>query len=321
MVVEPPETASSSDQTAEAAAATEQSQPQQQQQLKSPPPPQQQQQQTELQATVDPVARMKQGLMPGMWQAYCHALETSPLATKIYTGIVGTFIGDLAAQIVSYQSAKKSGGTGKNQNFKFDATRSFRLCLFSAAVGTPMGHYEYALLEHFVVPGAPTSVQAVAAKVCLDQFVQTPFGMAMFFAVMKCLEGKPHLVKEELSSKLVPALLANWKLWPAAQLVNFTVIPTDQRILFGNVVGICWTCIISNLQQDSTAVASVTTNGSSDVAAAGSISRSSSVAAPGLSKRGSVALAIGSRRNSVVDEGADAAGQVVSPKTPVAAQA
>lgn len=56
--------------------------------------------------------------------------------------------------------------------------------------------------------------------------------------------------------QLVPGLLANWKLWPAAQLVNFTLIPPEQRILFGNVVGICWTCIISNMQQeDSSSVA------------------------------------------------------------------
>lgn len=51
--------------------------------------------------------------------------------------------------------------------------------------------------------------------------------------------------------QMVPALLANWKLWPAAQLVNFTLIPEEQRILYGNIVGICWTCVISNMQQAS----------------------------------------------------------------------
>lgn len=51
--------------------------------------------------------------------------------------------------------------------------------------------------------------------------------------------------------QMMPALLANWKLWPAAQLINFTLIPEDQRILYGNVVGICWTCVISNMQQAS----------------------------------------------------------------------
>jgi hypothetical protein len=75
--------------------------------------------------------------------------------------------------------------------------------------------------------------------------------------------------------QLMPALLANWKLWPAAQLVNFTVIPPEQRILFGNIVGVCWTCVISNMQQSSNVAAGVAEAGSSgkvvtDVGAAGS---------------------------------------------------
>jgi hypothetical protein len=58
---------------------------------------------------------------------------------------------------------------------------------------------------------------------------------------------------------MVPALLANWKLWPAAQLINFTLIPEEQRILYGNIVGICWTCVISNMQQASAAEDAATT--------------------------------------------------------------
>lgn len=56
-----------------------------------------------------------------------------------------------------------------------------------------------------------------------------------------------------LCVQVVPALLANWKLWPAAQLINFTLIPEEQRILYINIVGICWTCVISNMQQESAA--------------------------------------------------------------------
>lgn len=47
--------------------------------------------------------------------------------------------------------------------------------------------------------------------------------------------------------QLKPALIANWYLWPAAQLVNFTVVPLDQRILYVNAVSIAWTAYISNM--------------------------------------------------------------------------
>eukprot|EP00775_Hariotina_reticulata_P011680 gene11680-11823_t len=204
------------------------------------------------------------GLLCGFWQAYCNALETSPLVTKVYTGLVGTLLGDVLAQLLSHQqrlsslhlnnvqrssadrpvhgcrSSRRSsndGTAGKtlHPRFQFDVRRCARLCLYSAAIGTPMGHYWYQVLEQHVMPGSPTAVAAIAAKVCMDQLLQTPFGMALFLGGMKVLEGRPGEVKQELQSKMLPALLANWKLWPAAQLINFALIPEQQRILYGNI--------------------------------------------------------------------------------------
>jgi hypothetical protein len=147
------------------------------------------------------------------WQAYCEALERSPFATKVYTGVVGTLIGDLAAQILSHtsrqqQQGKPQPGTSRTPNpssskgFSFDVMRAGRLCLYSAAIGTPMSHVWYGLLESAVLPATPLAPAAVAAKVVLDQLVQTPFGMALFFAVMKTLEGKPGQVPQELQTKV-----------------------------------------------------------------------------------------------------------------------
>jgi hypothetical protein len=65
-----------------------------------------------------------------------------------------------------------------------------------------MSHAWYGLLEYAVLPSTPLAPAAVAAKVALDQLVQTPFGMALFFAVMKLLEGKPRQVQQELQGKV-----------------------------------------------------------------------------------------------------------------------
>jgi hypothetical protein len=45
----------------------------------------------------------------------------------------------------------------------------------------------------------------------------------------------------------MPALLANWSCWPLAQLINFTVIPLDLRILYVNLLSIAWTAYISSI--------------------------------------------------------------------------
>lgn len=143
------------------------------------------------------------------WRAYCDALERSPLATKVYTGVVGTLLGDLAAQVLAHTSKQQaqqhhgsSSGSGSKQGFQFDTMRAARLCLYSAAIGTPMCHAWYNLLESAVMHDTPLAPAAVAAKVALDQLVQTPFGMALFFGVMKLLEGKPDEVQQELESKV-----------------------------------------------------------------------------------------------------------------------
>lgn len=142
------------------------------------------------------------------WRAYCDALERSPLTTKVYTGVVGTLLGDLAAQVLAHTSKQQAqqqhhgSSSGSKEGFQFDAMRAARLCLYSAAIGTPMCHAWYNLLESAVMHDTPLAPAAVAAKVALDQLVQTPFGMALFFGVMKLLEGKPGEVQQELKSKV-----------------------------------------------------------------------------------------------------------------------
>lgn len=71
-----------------------------------------------------------------------------------------------------------------------------------------MGHYWYALLEHAVLPATPLAPAAVAAKVALDQGLQTPIGMALFFTIMKLLEGRPGEVQQELRTKVCAAVRA-----------------------------------------------------------------------------------------------------------------
>lgn len=42
-----------------------------------------------------------------------------------------------------------------------------------------------------------------------------------------------------------PLMLAGYKLWPFVSLLSFTVIPAQQRIVFGNLVGVAWGIFLS----------------------------------------------------------------------------
>jgi hypothetical protein len=137
------------------------------------------------------------------------------LLRQVYTGVAGTMLGDLAAQLLSYSQASTAASSSSSSRrgsrsrssaskpaFSYDVLRSGRLCLFSAVIGTPMGHYWYEVLEALVMPGSATAPAAVASKVALDQLLQTPFGMALFFSAMKVLEGRPREVPQELRAKV-----------------------------------------------------------------------------------------------------------------------
>lgn len=44
-----------------------------------------------------------------------------------------------------------------------------------------------------------------------------------------------------------PALLANWQVWPAIQLINFRFVPLRFRVPFTSACGIAWTLYLSLL--------------------------------------------------------------------------
>ena len=40
-------------------------------------------------------------------------------------------------------------------------------------------------------------------------------------------------------------MLAGLKLWPFVSILNFTVVPADQRLLVGNLFGVVWGVYLS----------------------------------------------------------------------------
>lgn len=53
-----------------------------------------------------------------------------------------------------------------------------------------------------------------------------PFGLAMFVGAMGYMErGSTDGVKDKFREMYIPALLANWQVWPLVQLVNFRYMP------------------------------------------------------------------------------------------------
>lgn len=81
------------------------------------------------------------------------------------------------------------------------------------------------------------------ARVACDQLLFAPVAIGVFLSSMATMERAS--VKERLDNVWWPALKANWMLWPFVQVVNFTFLPLQHRVLFANIVSIGWNCYLS----------------------------------------------------------------------------
>lgn len=166
--------------------------------------------------------------------AYSSALNSRPLLTKACTSLVGFVLGDLIAQHFSHPGA-------------VDVLRAARLGAYGFLIDGPIGSIWYDILEKYVYPTEQTSTKAVLAKTALDQVVYATIMTAVYFAIIKTMEGQPDLIWATLQSKFVPTLAANYVIWPLAHLINFRFVPSDYRILYNNVICVAWLTYLSLL--------------------------------------------------------------------------
>lgn len=158
-------------------------------------------------------------------QLYLASLEAHPLLTKAATCFCCTVVADAMAQAL--------GGLPT-----YDARRSLLLGSYAGTVGAVTVHAWHRWLEG-AVSGA--SAGAVAKKVALDQLLFAPFQTLAFFAFLKLSEGQSmDAVVIFAKEKLPGTLLASYSVWPAVNVVLFARVPTDLRVLYGNLVGVCW---------------------------------------------------------------------------------
>lgn len=81
------------------------------------------------------------------------------------------------------------------------------------------------------------------ARVACDQTLFAPVMIGVFLGSMAKMEGADP--KERLEKAWWPTLQTNWMLWPFVQVINFTFLPLQYRLLFANIVSIGWNSYLS----------------------------------------------------------------------------
>lgn len=109
-------------------------------------------------------------------------------------------------------------------------------------------HYWYKYLDA-KLPGR--TINIVLKKVFIDQLVCSPLCIIMFFLTLGLLEkSKWSDLKNEIIKKAYRLYIAEWIIWPPAQIFNFYFLPTRYRVLYDNTISLGYDVYTSHVKYD-----------------------------------------------------------------------
>lgn len=117
----------------------------------------------------------------------------------------------------------------------WNKTRTFHVSITGLVLGPPC-HFWYKFLDNYLPGRAPN---VIIKKLVLDQIFCAPVMIFLFLTTLGFLE------KSSLQEMLVefqecgrPLLLADWLVWPPAQVINFYFLPNRYRVLYDNTISL-----------------------------------------------------------------------------------
>ncbi|KAJ1734606.1 hypothetical protein LPJ61_000988 [Coemansia biformis] len=142
---------------------------------------------------------------------------------------------------------------GAAQRGDYDRTRTLRYFVYGAAFAPISVRWHAFLNARFPLQAPATAARplrstaaAVLKRIVADQAAFAPFACGAFVVGMGALEGLGlGELLERMRERYPRILLAGYCVWPAAQLVNFSVVPLAYRVPFGSTVGLFWNTYLS----------------------------------------------------------------------------
>jgi len=175
-----------------------------------------------------------------VWDSYIAALESSPLLTKSVTACIILGAADYTGQLIEQKLQSSSEETS------IDLARFLRFAVFGLVLQAPWNHFYYQILDGALPPTEDPFTTTTAVKVVIDQFVQAPVFTLLIFYFLGLFEGKSaQMINDQLKADYKDTMLANWKLWVPATIVNIAFCPPTLRVLFLNVVFFFWSIFLS----------------------------------------------------------------------------
>lgn len=90
------------------------------------------------------------------------------------------------------------------------------------------------------------SISNTAIKFLLDQSIGAAVNTVMFIMGIAMLRGQSlETGWEQTKMGFWPLVFAGSKLWPFVSIVSLTLVPVEQRMVFGSTIGVGWGIFLS----------------------------------------------------------------------------
>lgn len=167
--------------------------------------------------------------MSVLFARYSALLVSAPVRTKAITTGLLMLLADYLAQSLTQPGV--------------EVARLLRFLAYGLLIAGPATHAWYVLMDRAVrVPG----LTGTAVKVALDQLVVNHAFIACFFSFMTLFEsGSADGVPARLQSDHMPAFLASLRVWPLVNMINFSLVSPEFRVVVGSAVNVGWITYLS----------------------------------------------------------------------------
>ncbi|PSN33126.1 hypothetical protein C0J52_15532 [Blattella germanica] len=173
------------------------------------------------------------------WRAVGHVMFTKHLfLTNVGISLSLSGLGDVIQQHYEIMQGEQQ---------RWDRRRTLQMSVTGMTIGV-FCHHTYKILDKFF-PGR--TLRTVLKKVLVDQVVTSPLCITIFFGTLACLERSSleNFVKE-MKEKGWRLYVADWVVWPPAQMINFYLLPTKYRVLYDNTISLGYDVYTSYVAHD-----------------------------------------------------------------------
>lgn len=143
-----------------------------------------------------------------------------------------------------------------------NVSQTLKSVVYGVVFFAPVGTKYYALLETLNIPLALTPkslivnalskhsklITQVIPRVLVDQLMYAPCACAFYYVMMGVFDGVrdwEQIKETRLKPNWWPTFTTSLAVWPAFQLINFSIVPSHYRLLAVNVMNVGWNSYLS----------------------------------------------------------------------------